>query len=72
MTFDYFEVKWVGYPESDNTIEKRSDLIKNFPGLVEAYETTWKFENKIKEINKILARHNDKDDNDNSINHPMN
>jgi hypothetical protein len=66
MTFDYFEVKWVGYPESDNTIEKRSDLIKNFPGLVEAYE------NKIKEINKISARHNDKDDNDNSINHPMN
>ena len=66
MTFDYFEVKWVGYPESDNTIEKKSDLIKFFPELVEAYE------NNIKEINKILARHNDKDDNDNSINHPMN
>ena len=33
-----FIVKWLGYPESDNTFEPRSTLIKDVPDLVEQFE----------------------------------
>ena len=33
-----YEVKWKGYPDSDNTIELRSQLLEDVPKLVRKYE----------------------------------
>jgi len=34
----YYEVRWVGYPASSNTLEPRSNLLKDAPKLVKKYE----------------------------------
>lgn len=34
----YFKVKWAGYPSSQNTWEKRSDLIRDIPEMIREYE----------------------------------
>lgn len=35
----YYQIKWKSYPESQNTWEPRSELIKDVPQLVESYDS---------------------------------
>ena len=47
----YYEVKWKGYSEIDNTVEPRQSLMLDIPNLVRAYEKDNDCVFKVRKIN---------------------